>query len=695
MALALLFSCGKKANDVQKTEKPEMTENQPEKIIGKPQIDLSVKHITAEMLWAFGRISGVSVSPDKSNLLFSVKYYDIAENKGNAELYTLPLAATEMKQITQTAKSEFEQNWLPVDNKISFLFADGGAPQIWVMNADGSSREKISEVENGVNAYQFTADGKKVLFVSKVKLDKDAHDLYPDLPKANALIYDELMYRHWDSWDDYSYSHIFTANFDGKKLSNIKDIMEGERFDTPLEPMGGIEQINWSPDGKSIAYTCKKLNGKKYALSTNSDIYIFDTQTGQTTNLTEGNLGYDTEAIFSPDGSKIAWLSMERDGFEADKNRLMVFDFATQTKTDLTANIDQSASSIVWNPDSKTLYFISGIAATFQVFKTDIETKQIQQLTKGDHDYTSLTLADGKLIGTKMTMTMPVEIFSIDANSGEEKQLSFVNKEINDNIAHAKVEKRMVKTTDGKEMLVWVILPPDFDPNKKYPALLYCQGGPQSAVSQFYSFRWNFEIMAANGYVIVAPNRRGLPTFGQEWNDQISKDYGGQNMKDYLSAIDAVSKEPYIDKDHLGAVGASYGGFSVYWLAGNHTKRFKAFIAHCGIFNFESMYTSTEETFFSHWDMGGAPWAKEAKNSYGASPHLFVKNWDTPILVIHGEKDFRIPYTEGMSAFNSAQLRDIPSRFLIFPEENHWVLTPQNGILWQREFFSWLDKYLK
>jgi len=465
-----------------------------------------------------------------------------------------------------------------------------------------------------------------------------------------------------------------------------------------MSPYFDQSEISWSPDGKIIAYTCKKLTGKEYTLSTNSDIYLYNLELGETQNITEGMPGYDKYPVFSPDGKKIAFRSMETPGYESDKDRLFLYDLTTGEKEYLTENFDESVSSLKWDKEGSSIYFISGIKATFQMYTIDVETKETEQITHGVHNYNSLSLSGEYLVGEKMSMSMATEIFSIDKKTGEEKQFTFTNRHIYNDIEMGKVEERWIKTTDNKEMLVWIIYPPEFDPGKKYPAILYCQGGPHGAVSQFFSFRWNFQIMAAHDYIIVAPNRRGLPTFGTEWNNQISGDYGGQNMKDYLSAIDAMKKEPFIDEDRLGAVGASYGGFSVFWLAGHHEKRFKVFISHCGIYNFESMYGATEESFFVNYDLGGAYWEKEnqtAQKSYATSPHKFVQNWDTPILIITGANDFRIPYTESLQAFNASQLQGIPSRLLFFPEETHFVLKPQNSILWQREFFGWLDKYLK
>jgi dipeptidyl aminopeptidase/acylaminoacyl peptidase len=474
--------------------------------------------------------------------------------------------------------------------------------------------------------------------------------------------------------------------------------MKDEPYESPLKPFGGMEQITWSPDSKVVAYTCRKKKGMEYALSTNSDIYLYDLGGKKTTNLTEGMMGYDVAPVYSPDGKKIAWQSMERDGYESDKNRLFIYDFDTKIKTDYTKNFDQNAEGLAWTDDSKSIYFISDIQATDEIYRLDIADGKISRITNGVHDYTGAIPAGKQLIATRMSMSMPVEIYSIDPGTGKDTQLTFTNKDLLDQLKMASIEKRWTKTTDNKEELTWIIYPPNFDKTKKYPTLLYCEGGPQSTVSQFWSYRWNFQMMAANGYIIVAPNRRGLPGFGQKWNEEISGDYGGQNMKDYLSAIDAMSKEPFVNKDKLGCIGASYGGFSVYWLAGNHHKRFKAFIAHDGMFDLESQYLATEEMWFVNWDLGGPFWDKNnkvAQRSFANSPSRFIQNWDTPILVIHSELDYRIPVTQGMEAFNAAILRKVPAEFLSFPDENHWVLKPQNGILWQRTFYAWLDKWLK
>jgi dipeptidyl aminopeptidase/acylaminoacyl peptidase len=650
---------------------------------------------SAELMWALGRVSEAQVSPDGEMVLYGITNYDIQENKGKRNLYVLPVTGGESRKLTSHDGSSYNGIWRPDGKAIGYLNAASGSMQVWEMNLDGSNPRQVSDVEGGINGFAYSPDMKHVLFTKDVKLDPSPQDLYPNLPEANVFIADDLMYRHWDSWHDYTYSHIFVASYKEGKIVEPLDIMKGERFDSPMKPWGGMEQIAWNHDGTKIAYTCKKLVGREWTVSTNSNIYVYDLNTKRTTNLTPDNPGYDQESVFSPNGQMIVWHSMERDGFEADKQRIMVHDFESGETKDYSIDFDQSSSGFAWSADSKTIYFVSGIQATYQLYELDIESATIRKITDGDHNYQSVAVAGNALVGTKMSMSLPTEIFRVNIADGEETQLSLTNKNILDNTKLATIEKRWVSTTDGKQMLVWVILPPDFDPNKKYPALLYCQGGPQSAVSQFFSYRWNFQMMAANDYVIVAPNRRGLPTFGQEWNDQISGDYGGQNMRDYLSAIDALAEEPWVDENKLGAVGASYGGYSVFWLAGHHEGRFKAFISHCGNFNLESMYASTEEYFFVNFDMEGPFWETPKPKSYEFSPHLYVQNWDTPIMVIHGARDYRLPYTQSLQAFNAAQLRGIPSRLLFFPDESHFVLKPQNAVLWQNEFFRWLDQWLK
>ncbi|MBI5403968.1 MAG: S9 family peptidase [Ignavibacteriae bacterium] len=655
------------------------------------------KLLTPEILWSFGRIGEVSVSPDNSTVLFSVRYYDIQKNKGQSDIYTVPANGGDYIRLTNSPDAKYSIQWRPDGKKIGFVCTKSGTTQIWEMSPDGSDWKQISNIEGGINDFKYSPDMKKILFTKDVKIDKDIHDIYPDLQKTNARIYNDLMYRHWDTWADGTYSHLFVADY-SDNIKTALDIMQGEPYETPMKPFGGMEQINWSPDSKQIAYTCKKMTGKQYSISTNSEIYIHNIDSKITKNITEGMMGYDVAPVFSPDGKKIAWCSMERDGYEADKNRLFILDFESGTKTYATKDLDQNAEGLNWTKDSKTIYFVSGVRGTQEIFKYNLLEGKITRVTDEQHNYLSAIPAGNKLISEKHSMQKPTEIYAVDTASGKDIELSFVNKNILDNLAIGDVKRRITKATDGKDLNSWVIYPPNFDPNKKYPTLLFCEGGPQSAVDQFWSYRWNFQIMAANGYIIIAPARRGSLTYGQEWVEQISGDYGGQNMRDYLSAIDDIATEPYVNKDKLGCVGASYGGYSVYYLAGIHEKRFKAFISHDGIFNEEAQYLETEEMWFEDWDMGGPFWDKDnavAQKSFTYSPHKLVQNWDTPILCIHGEKDYRIVYTQAMQAFNAAILRGIPAQLLIFPDENHWVLQPQNGIVWQRTFFGWLDRWLK
>ena len=655
--------------------------------------DFSKGVMDEKILWYLGRLGDVQVSPDGKTLLYAVTYYDYRVNKGNTELYTMPATGGEPTRITVSEENEMQPIWRPDGKKIAYLRANDKGMQIWEADPDGKNAKAISNVDGDINGFSYAPDMKHICYFQNVQLEQTIAERYPDLPDADAMMYDDLMYRHWNYWADGSYSHLFVADY--PSMENAVDLLEGEKFHCPNPPFGGIEEVSWHPDGKQLVYCCKKLTGKAFAESTNTDIYLYNLNTKTTQNLTESNKGYDMDPVISPDGKKIVWWNMKTDGFESEKHSLMIYDFQTGTAEDYSTDFDQDATGFAWSEDSKTVFFISCIAATHHVYKMNVETRIIEQITDGDYDYNTVQVSGNQLIVTRTTHAEPSEIYAVQLNNKSVKQLSYINKDVLDKITPAKTVKRWVKTTDGKQMLVWVILPPNFDSTKKYPTLLYCQGGPQSSVSQFFSYRWNFQMMAAHDYIIVAPNRRGVPGFGSEWNDEISGDYAGQNMKDYLSAIDDVAKEPYVDENRLGCVGASYGGFSVYWLAGHHEKRFKAFIAHCGMFNFESWYGTTEELFFANHDIEGPYWQKPMPSTYNFSPHKFVGLWDTPILVIHGGKDFRIPYTEGMQAFDAAQMQGIPSRFLYFPEECHFVSKPQNSMLWQREFFRWLDQWLK
>lgn len=648
--------------------------------------------LTAESLWKLGRLSLEHVSPDGKMVAYTVTQYDVAKNKGNANVYVIEVASGNAKQITNTEASEGNVRFRPDGRKIAFL--RGG--KMYEANLDGTEEKLVLDKE--INGFLYSPASTHILTIEDVKYDKTLQELNPTLPEAKARVFDGLMYRHWNAWEDGLRSNLFIYPYsEGKVADNMGRNITPEGFDTPLNPFGGIEQMAWSPKGKAVAYTCKKLTGTAAATSTNSDIYLYDLASDKTLNLSEKNTGYDMEPVFQPNGAKLIWSSMATPGYEADRVRMMSFSLAEFGKSEeYTVGFDNNAEHCTWSSDSKKIYFIGGDKGTKQVFVYDTDSKAIKQLTKGVWDYGAMVLTESGLVASRTTMANPAELYKIDVNTGEATQLTYTNKDVLSSIKMGEVRQRWVKTTDGKDMLVWVILPPDFDASKKYPTLLYCQGGPQSVISQSFSYRWNFQLMAANGYIVVAPCRRGMPTFGQAWNDQIGQDWGGQCMQDYFSAIDEMKKEPYVNADKLGAVGASFGGYSVYWLAGNHQKRFKAFISHCGMFNMESWYATTEEMFFANYDFGGAFWDPKYKPFYvKASPHNYVQNWDTPILVIHGEKDFRVPVSEGFQAFQAAQLKGIPSRLLTFPDEGHWISTPQNSLLWQKEFFAWLDKYLK
>ena len=657
---------------------------------------------TPELLMKLGRLGEMQVSPDQKTVAYTVTRYSLADNKGQADIWTVPAGGGAARQLTNTPNtSENTLNWRP-DGKLTFMSAESGSDQLYMMNVDGSGKQLLSgfPADEGLANLKYAPGGKFILYTQDVKVGKTVQDWFPDLPKADAKIIDDLNYRHWNQWDDFKVSHVFfqPVGDDGKPVGTTgKDIMAGEKFDAPLQPFGGAEQLAFSPDGYQLAYTSRKLTGKAEAESTNSDIYLYDIRTGQTRNLSEGLGGYDTEPVFSPDGSRVAWLSMATPGFESDRNGIVVYDFKTQKREDVTAGSEQAAGNVRWSPDGKTIYFASALAGTQQLFSVPAKGGKIKQLTKGAFNYNSFELAGKEaVIVNKTTQATPADLVRVDLKSGRETALTHINEQELAGVKTGRLESRMVTTTDGKQMQVYVTFPPDFDPAKKYPTLLYCQGGPQSPISQSFSFRWNFQLMAAQGYIVVAPNRRGLPGFGTEWNNSISGDWGGQPIRDYLSAIDAVSQEPYVDKDRRGCVGASYGGYSVYQLAGKHEGRFKTFIAHAGLYNLTSWYPTTEEMFFAKHDIGGAPWETPQHKSYTEfNPQQFAQNWDTPILVIHGAKDFRVPEDQGMEAFGTAQLRGIPSRFLYFPNEGHWIQKPQNAVLWNRVFFEWLGRTLK
>lgn len=673
-------------------------------IIDRPDFKSATGIFDIDALEALGRVSEPRVSPDGKRVLFGVSYESVPQNKSNRDLYVMNIDGTGVTRITKTAQSENSAVWIDNGTRIAFVYAEKGtSPQLWVMNADGTERHAATNIEGGIEGFLFSPDQSKVVLISTVKYNRTAADIYPDLSKATGRVIDDLMYKHWDTWVT-EIPHPFIGSFDGQTVTDLKDIMEGEPYEAPMRPFGGVESFAWSPDSKILVYTSRKKTGMEYALSTNSDLYAYNLTTETTTNLTEGMMGYDTNPAFSPDGRYMAWLSMERDGYEADKNRLFIRDNATGQKTDLTSDWDYTIEEFAWNPNGKNIWFIAYHQGVAPIFNMEVATHKVTTVAEGLYDYTSLAPVDNKTIVTmRHSMLRPNEIYRIGPKTKkgvkEDVALTDINGDIFAQLTMPTIEAKKVPTTDGKEMLTWVIYPPKFDASHKYPAILYCQGGPQSAVSQFWSYRWNFALMASNGYIMIAPNRRGVPGFGTEWEEQISKDYPGQNMRDYLSAVDYMkANEPAIDPARIGATGASYGGFSVYWLAGNHDKRFAALLAHAGIFNTEAQYLETEEMWFANWDMGGAFWDKDnaiAQRTFATSPHRFVDRWDTPIMISHGEKDYRILASQGMAAFNAAKMRGIPAEMVIFPDENHWILKPQNAVMWQRLFFRWFDRWLK
>lgn len=696
--------------------------------VGKTTVLPSGDVLTPEALWGMGRIGSFVVSPDGTQAVYTVTYYSVQHNKSHSVIYSLDMQTHASRLLTVSTKSEMAPSFIKNGAKVAYLSAESGSTQLWEMNIDGTERRQLTSESDDVMDYLFAPDERHVVLIKEVPNHSSIQPNDADLPLSSGMVCNDLMYKHWDHYTKTA-PHPFIATFDGDNVSVVCDVLEGEPYECPMLPFGGVEQLAWSPDGKMLAYTCRKKVGKDYAVSTDSDIYLYDLQTRTTRNLckpadfriteqvdstrslehqapncmmTDCNMGYDQNPQFSPDGRYVAWSSMERDGYESDRTRLCVYEMSTGKKQYLTESFESGVNEFCWDKDGRRLFFTGVWHGTTHVYSTNFRG-EVQQLTEGQYDYSLVSLMpDGKsLIAKRHSMSAADEVFRLDLkkNKAVSHQLTEENKLFYDNLTFGEVKERWVKTVDDKQMLAWVIYPPHFDSTKKYPTLLFCEGGPQSPVSQFWSYRWNFQVMAAQGYIIIAPNRRGLPGFGMEWLEQISGDYSGLCMQDYLSAIDDICRESYVDKDRLGAVGASFGGYSVYWLAGNHEKRFKAFISHDGIFNTQQQYLETEELWFPNWDMGAAPWHKDAdgraQRVFETSPHLYVDKWDTPILCIHGQKDFRIEYTQAESAFTAARMRGIPAQLLLFPDENHWVLKPQNGMLWQRTFFRWLDKWLK
>ena len=695
--------------------------------IGKSNITLQSDLMTPEALWAMGRIGTAQASPDGKHIIYQVGYYSVKQNKGHQVIYIMDSDGKNNKMLTTSAKSETDAVWIKDGQKIAFL-CDG---QIWEMNPDGSGRKQLTNDKTGIDGFKFSPDEKYVILIKQIPYHGIIKEKPEDLPLTTGRVITDMNYRHWDEYVE-SIPHPYLAEVTSNGIGEGTDIMKGEPYECPVKPFGGAEQLAWSTDSKTIAYTSRKKTGINYAISTDTDIYLYNIESKQTVNIckpanykepeinmtksmknqavnSEENLknnpGYDVNPKFSPNGQYVAWLSMARNGYESDRNRLCVYNLKTGEKTYTTESFDSNVDDFCWSADSKTLYFLGIWHGCENIYQTNLKGN-VMQLTDGWNDYGSVQmLNDGKkLLAERHSMSQASELYIVTPGKKEKtakvEQITFENKHLYDQMTFGKIQQRWTKTTDGKDMMYWIILPAHFDATKKYPTLLFCEGGPQSPVSQFWSYRWNMQIMAANGYVVIAPNRRGLPGFGSEWNEEISGDWTGQCMNDYLSAIDDACKNlPFVDKDRLGAVGASFGGFSVYYLAGHHNKRFKCFIAHDGAFNLESMYTDTEEAWFSNWEYDDAFWNKDmtenAKRTYANSPHKFVDKWDTPILCIHGEKDYRINANQGMGAFNAARMRGIPAELLLFPDENHWVLKPQNGVLWQRTFFNWLDRWLK
>jgi len=655
--------------------------------------------MTTDLMWDLNRVGGEVLSPDGKYVIYGVSKPSVSKDKSERNLFRIKLSNGEKEQISFSQGSEYAVMFRPDHDKMGYMYNG----QWYESNADGTEEKQVSNEKGGIHFLKYSPDGKHVLYAKDVKMAKTKNDMHPDLPKAEARIIDDLMYRHWDSWSDDKNSHIFMSQYsDGRMFGFSADIMEGEKFDVPTMPFGGAEDAIWSPDSKSIIYVCKKTTGVDYAETTNTDLYQYSLRSGKTVNLTDGMFGYDNQPSFSPDGKYLSWTSMATAGYESDKNNIFIRDMKSGEMVNLTVNFNQTISSFVWGKDKSKIFFVAPLEGSYQYFELAVgdgvespAKKNFKRISKGDFNYKTIHFNGNQLIGLRQDMNHASEVYSTHISSGKSTAISHENDAIYESIELSNIEKRWIKTSDGKDMLTWVIYPPGFDKNKKYPTLLYCQGGPQSMVSQFYSYRWNFQLMAAKGYIVVAPNRRGLPGFGEDWNKDISKDWGGQPMDDYLSAIDELAKESYVDENRLGAIGASYGGYSVYMLAGIHNKRFKTFISHCGLFNLESWYGTTEELFFANYDIGGPYWGDKKSDSYEKySPHKYVDNWDTPILVIHGGNDFRVPINQGMEAFQVAKLKGLNSRFLYFPNEGHWILRPQNGLLWQREFYKWLSETL-
>ncbi len=665
--------------------------------------DLRADRLSPELLWKLGRLGASAVSPDGMHVAYTVRRYDLAENSGKSSLEIVPTAGGSPRTLAADLPSAGDIAWVATTNGTAiYLLAKRDAeekPQVWRVDPRSGAFAAVTEVEGGVSGFKMSSNGARIAYSASVSMDPSLADLHPDLPKADARIIDGLLYRHWDHWADGSYRHLHVAKIgeDGKAVDAV-DVMAGLRYDCPVPPFAGSEHFNWSPDGTELAFTSKMV--ARPAESTDTDLYLVDvTKPPRLRCFTAGRDGYDVEPSYSPDGSVIAFHSMARAGFESDRNRILLYNRQHGTITELTTGLDRTTHEATWSPDGKRVYFSSEDRGTHQIFSLDVRSARLKQVTTGRFNWSlrGVTPDGSALVAARQSMLRPSELYHVPVDGSEPVKLTAINDSVYASLELPKIEERFVRSSDGAKVHNWVIYPPDFDPAKKWPLLTYCQGGPQGQIGQWFSYRWNFHLMAAKGYVVLAVNRRGMPGFGRAWNDQISGDWGGQAMQDILAATDSMLTEPYVDARRVGAVGASFGGYTVYWLMGHDEGRFAAMIAHCGVFNLESMYGSTEELFFVNWDLGGPYWKSAAlRERYDRfSPHRFVGRWKTPLLVIHGENDFRVPVTQGIEAFTAAQVEGVPSRFLHFPNEGHWVLSPQNAVLWQRVFFDWLARYCK
>ena len=657
------------------------------------------QQMTPELLLTLPRVGSYALAPSGKQVVYNVSQPSIQDNNSRTSIYLINSDGTGRTELTApSSSSEYTPRWSRDGKQIYFMRGTDQGMQLFARTLSDGAERQLTAIDGGIVDYLFSPDETTLLYVQDIKARPVVTDVYPDLDKADARIIEDLMYKHWDEWVS-TMPHPFIAKVTAQPITEGLDLLAGEPYEAPMRPFNGIEDIAFSPDGNLIAYACRKKTGLEYSLSTNSDIYLYNVTTGETSNVSEGLMGYDTNPVFSPDGRSLIWIGMEHDGYESDLQVMYLYDLAKKQYRPLTADFEYNIANPTWSADSKTIYFITCREALTHLYSYQLSNGKIKQITDGQYDYTGFDMNDkGVCVASRQSMTYPTELYMVNLKNGKTTVLTEEDKPMMSQLGDLTCEKRWMTTTDGGKMLTWVLYPPHFDKNKQYPSILYCQGGPQNTISQFWSYRWNPRIMAEQGYIVILPNRHGVPGFGKAWNEQISGDYSGQNIQDYLTAADLMRQEPFIAPDRMGAVGASYGGYSVYYLAGVHEGRFSAFIAHAGIFNLEAQYLETEEKWFANWDMGGAPWEKDnatAQRTFANSPHKLVDKWDTPILIIHGEHDFRILASQGMMAFDAAKMRGVPTKMLLFPEETHWVLKPQNALLWQRTFFDWLDRWLK